>query len=397
MRGIGNIQFNFLLGQGIDVLAERLGMDPIDLVVKNFGDHLPMPNESIAAVLLEGAQRIGWKEKRHLPGKGETVSGSKKRGIGFSFHNEWHALWQEKRRGLITIGIKINPDGTVFLDAPTIETGPGTNSVAVHLCAEALGVPVEHISWLSTVDTDRSPKDQVQTDSAVSIIFAEAIAEAAQEAKKNLLSLAAPLLSAPIEELEFRNGSIFNRTSPEKTICIREILEKGDMVPLVTVHNYEIPVIDTGIPFRASFAEVEVDMETGELEIIKLIVLDDMGTVLSPAGAEGQAIGGQCQGLGETLTEYTIYDEQSGKPLNFNWIDYPIQTLADFPDIEPVPMEVWKGSGEYGASGMGEGVMTCTPRAIANAVYNAVGVRINDLPITLPKLQEALHRNTAGT
>ena len=115
-----------------------------------------------------------------------------------------------------------------------------------------------------------------------------------------------------------------------------------------------------------------------------------MGTVLSPAGAEGQAIGGQCQGLGETLTEYGIYDRQSGKPLNFNWVDYHIHTTADFPDIEAVPMEVWLGAGEYGASGMGEGVMTCTPRAVANAIHNATGVRVDDLPITVPKLQAAL-------
>ncbi|MCK4514913.1 MAG: molybdopterin-dependent oxidoreductase, partial [Spirochaetaceae bacterium] len=278
MRAIGNIQFNFLLGLGIDVLAEKLSIDPIMLVVKNFGDHLPLPNESIDGLLKEGAQRIGWKQKRAAADKDRSSSSVKKRGVGFSFHNEWHVLWQERRRGPITVGIKVNPDGTVVLDAPTIETGPGTNSVAVHICSEVLGVSVEQITWISTVDTLTSPKDQVQTDSAVSIIFAEAVSVVAKEARARLLALAAPLLGSDPGQLTIEGGVIYCPHAPKRQKTIQEVLEAGDMVPLVTVRDYDIPLDDRGTPFRATFAEVEVDTATGELQIIKLVVLDDIGT-----------------------------------------------------------------------------------------------------------------------
>ena len=108
------------------------------------------------------------------------------------------------------------------------------------------------------------------------------------------------------------------------------------------------------------------------------------------SGAEAQQMGGQCIGIGETLTEEIIYDEASGVPLNFNWIDYKMPTIADVPDIDPVLMEVWKGAGEYGACGIGESVLTCTPRAIANAIYNAIGVRVDEIPIKPEKVLKAL-------
>ena len=101
-------------------------------------------------------------------------------------------------------------------------------------------------------------------------------------------------------------------------------------------------------------------------------------------------VGGQVIGIGETLTEEIIYDHATGVPLNFNWIDYKIPTMADMPDIDPVLLEVWRGGGEYGACGIGEGTLTCTPRAVANAIYNAIGVRVDEIPITPQKILLAL-------
>jgi xanthine dehydrogenase molybdenum-binding subunit len=146
----------------------------------------------------------------------------------------------------------------------------------------------------------------------------------------------------------------------------------------------------TGVPYFANFAEVEVDTGTGRVETLKLVVVNDCGTVMYASGAEAQQVGGQCIGLGEALTEEIIYDRATGIPLNFNWIDYHIPTMADMPDIEPVLLEVWKGGGEYGACGIGEGTVTCTPRAILNAIYNAVGARIDEIPVTPDKILRAL-------
>ena len=188
MRGVGNSQFNFVFGRMIDALAERLEMDPITLAIQNFGHEWgTCPDPSLKAVLETGAQRIGWSEKRHKPGNGPLFDGVKRRGVGFSLHPGWHAEWQEERRGQVQAKITLYPDGTVTLDAPTVETGTGSNTCNVLGCAEALsflGVKPEDIAWVSTVDTDSGMRDCVQTDSAVSFLQSEVLVVAAQELKE---------------------------------------------------------------------------------------------------------------------------------------------------------------------------------------------------------------------
>jgi len=394
MRGVGNNQINLVLGLAVDVLAEKLGIDPIELAMKNFGyEGETLPDKSLEAVLREGASRIGW-EKRHKPGDGPTYDGVKKRGIGFSFHPGWHAAWQEMRRGHIQVGIKVNPDCTVTLAAPTVETGPGSNTCNVLGCAEALsflGVHPDDIHWISTVDSETGYKDTVQTDSSVSFLQSEVMATAAAEIKVKILELAALQFKVTPEELDVRDGRVYVKATPEKGMTVKDLFwQKGDLVPIVATVRKTPPSEITGVPFLATFAEVEVDTTTGQTKVLRLIVLNDCGTVMYASGAEAQQIGGQCIGVGETLTEEIIYDETTGVPLNFNWIDYKIPTMADIPDVEPVLMEVWRGAGEYGACGIGEGVLTCTPRAIANAIYNAIGVRVDDIPIKPEKVLKAL-------
>jgi len=393
MRGVGNSQLNLILGHIVDVLAEKLGMDPIDLVIKNFGHQWgPLPDKSLMAVLSEGARRIGWKQKRHKPGAGPVYAGVKKRGVGFSFHPGWHAGWQEMRRGQIQVGMRLNADGTVMLEAPTVETGPGSNTCNVLGCAEALNflaIRPDDIHWSATVDTDTSLKDTVQTDSSVSFLQSEVMMDAAQVLKKKILEEAVFRFQAHPEELDICDGRIFRKGSPEKGMHYKDVLWQKDLVPIaVTVSRPPISE-KTGVPYFATFAEVEVDTSTGRVKVRKLIMLNDCGTVMYASGAEAQQIGGQCAGLGESLTEEIIYDEATGMPLNFNWIDYKIPTIADMPEIEPVLMEVWRGAGEYGACGIGESVLTCTPRAILNAIYQAIGVRINDIPIKPEKVLRA--------
>ena len=187
MRGVGNSQFNFIFGRMVDGLAERLDMDPIELALKNFGHAWGIcPDQSLTAVLKTGAARIGWAEKRHKPGQGPLYEGVLRRGVGFSLHPGWHAEWQEERRGQVQAKITLHPDGTVTLDAPTVETGTGSNTCNVLGCAEALGflgVRPEDITWVSTVDTDSGMRDCVQTDSAVSFLQSEVLAVAARAAQ----------------------------------------------------------------------------------------------------------------------------------------------------------------------------------------------------------------------
>jgi xanthine dehydrogenase molybdenum-binding subunit len=393
MRGIGNNQINLVFGIAIDKLAKKLDVDPIELCIMNFGHEWgSVPDKSLEAVLRTGASKIDW-GRRNSPCEGPFCDGPIKRGIGFSFHNSWHAAWQEMPRGHIQVSIKVNPDGTVILDAPTAETGPGSNSCSVFACAEALsflGVSPDDITWISKTDTQRGLKDQVQTDSGVSYCHAEMMPRAAAKIREQVLELAAPGLEVQPGELEIEDGQIFVKGEPDRGLTVKELFWSGDLVPILATVSETLSEEVTGTPFCATFVEVEVDTETGQVKVLKSVVINDPGTVMYASGAEGQQIGGQAMAIGETLTEEIVYDRATGVPLNFNWVDYKIPTMLDVPDVEPVLLEEWKGAGEYGACGIGESVTTCGPAAIANAVRNAIGVRVCEIPITPEKILKAL-------
>ena len=399
MRGIGNNQINLAFSQALDVLAEKLDLDPIDLAMKNFGNEwCPMPDQSLAAVVSEGARRIGW-SRRTAPGAGPLYDDSKKRGLGFAFNNSWHAAWQELPRGHIQVSARVNPDLTVILDAPTAETGPGSNVCAVLACAEALdflGIGPDDIKWISETDTERGLKDQVQTDSGVSYVLAEMMPRIGASIRKQLLKLSATHMETEPDKLDVRDGVVFFKDQPGNSKTVKEILYADDLVPLLATTNHTLPDKVTGTPFTATFVEIEVDTETGQIEVLKEAVVHDCGVVMYASGAEAQQVGGQAMSIGESLTEEMILDPATGAPLNFNWIDYKLPTILDVPEVEPALLEVWKGDGEYPACGIGESVTTCAPAAISNAIYNALGVRILDIPFKPEKILKALGRVPAG-
>ena len=383
-RGIGNNQFNYALFWAVELLAEKLGLDPVEVTKKSFSHEWEKPpNQSVGAVLDEGAARIGW--QRRLPtGQAPVTDGAKKRGLGFSLHQGWHTAWQEIPRGRIQLGLKLNPDLSLILEAPMAETGPGSNSCAVFACADHLtflGITPKDIKWVEKADTETGYKDMVQTDSAVSYLHAEVMPQAAALLKARLIDMAAEKLERDPAEIDIQEGRAFATTPPETGMAIKELLWNETMTPILVTVDMLPPEEVTGVPYEAAFAEVEVDMETGMVDVLKIVQLNDCGTVMYAAGAEAQQVGGQAMALGETLTEELILDPKTGVPLNFNWVDYQMPTMLDIPEVEPVPLEVWQGAGEYGACGIGESVTTCTSRAIANAIYNATGARIETLPI----------------
>jgi len=397
VRSTGNIQFAQASIPLIDQLAEKLDIDPIELIILNFGQEWnPNPNESLHAVLHEGARRIGW-ENRHPAGQGPIVDGCKKRGIGFSFHQCWHSEWEEEGRGDVQVRVKINPDLSVVLDAPTVETGSGSNNVALMACAESLsflGITPDDIRWIERVDTDTSLKDAVQTDSAVALLLAEALDDVAKEVKERVLKLGALKYQVNVDTLDIQDGRIFHRNNSEKGMTVKDLLwfHTGfvPIVPIVVTVSRSPNKDATGVPYQATFVEVEVDIETGEVKVLRMVIVNDAGTVLNPTGAESQQIGGQVMGLGETLCEELVYDPRTGTALNFNFLDYKIFSMVDLPPVEPVLLEVWRGAGKYGASGMGEGTLVNTPGAVLNAIYNAVGVRIDHIPVSPADILQGL-------
>jgi xanthine dehydrogenase molybdenum-binding subunit len=288
----------------------------------------------------------------------------------------------------------------VVLDAPTAETGTGSSSCTVFACADALdwlGVAAADITYLAHTDTDRGLKDMVQTDSAVSYLQAELMPRAGAELKQKVVAQLARLLEAPQDEVDVRGGHVFWPGGPYGGRLLAEVmLERSDLGSIVVDVEDLPPAEVTGCPFLASFAEVEVDTGTGAVEVVCVAQATDCGKVMYRAGADGQLVGGVTMAASETLLEQIVYDERTGLPLNFNWVDYRMATLADAPPVEPAALEVWRGAGNHPASGLGESAITAAPAAIANAVRNAIGVPLFDLPITPEKVLQALARSARG-
>ena len=399
-RGIGNNELNLAWGRLLDEIGERLGLDPVDVALRNMGNPWnPRPDESLAAVLNEGAGRIGWSRRRKAP-SGAADGPAKRRGLGMSVHNTWHAAWQEIPRGRVQVRLTMNPDGSVVLDAPTAETGTGSSSCTVFACADALawlGVAAADITYLAHTDTDRGLKDMVQTDSAVSYLQAELMPRAAGELREKVVGHIAGLLEVPRDEVDIREGRVYWPGGPGDGRPLAEVmLEKSDLAAFVVEVEDLPPAEVTGCPFLASFVEVEVDTETGAVEVVEAVQATDCGKVMYRAGADGQLIGGVTMAASEALLEEIVHDARTGLPLNFNWVDYRMATLADAPQVAPAALEVWRGAGNHPASGLGESAITATPAAIANAVRNAVGVPLYDLPITPGKVLQALADGRRG-
>ncbi|MDR1572645.1 MAG: xanthine dehydrogenase family protein molybdopterin-binding subunit [Clostridiales Family XIII bacterium] len=395
MRSIGNIQQNWPLSQTVDALAEKLGLDPIVIYKKNFGNpYNPYPNSSVAAVIDAGAREIGW-ERRHRAGEGEWIDGCKKRGLGMSLHNQWHAEWQENARGRIEVCIRVNPDLSVLLNAPTKETGAGGNSAAVLACAESLsflGTAPEDIKWIAEGDTDMGLRDVPPTDSVVSFLLSEALVGAAREVKREFLARAALILGLEAASLDMDDGLIFAHGRPDEPLMrAGDLMMDDDCVPITGYNIRDNDKRPTGTGYGAWFAEVEVDTETGEARALHMVIVNDVGQVMHASGAESQQIGGiSCIGMGESFSEELCYDRRTGALLNANYLDYRMQTLADSPPVSPILIEEWRGAGEYGACGIAESTTTGVCAAVGNAIYNAVGVRIGRPPFTPRKLLAAL-------
>ena len=384
MRGIGNMQLNFPLMQAIDQFAEEVHMDTADIIKMNIGNpHNGYPNNSLAAVVDAGAADFGWKD-RHPAGEGPVYDGTKRRGMGMAVHNQWHAEWQETERGRIECEMRLTPDIHVILNAPTVETGAGGNSACVMACAENLSflnMTPDDVMWIDHGDTEMGLRDVHPSDSVVSFLLPELMPECAAQIKEKLKERALRLFTPGVRtsELDVADARVFLKGRPDIGFPCTEVMDDDCTCIKAYVQRNNNKNI-TGYPYGAWFAEVEVDTELGTVDVRRITICNDVGQVMHASGAESQQIGGQCIAVGESLYEELQYDRHTGTLLNPNFIDYKIPLMCDFPDVHPILKEVWRGAGEYGACGLAEGTTTGTYAAVANAIYNAVGVRVPYLP-----------------
>lgn len=386
MRGYGNPPATFAREQLIDMAAERLGIDPLEFRLKNVkgtGEpglfpFIPIENSALEECARLGAKRIGWQEKR---GKGRR--GRIRHGIGVAFNSHGTGA----APGLMehsSAFVKLNPDGSADVMTHPCEMGQGILGVLAQIAAEELGLSIANIHMV-TADTDVTPFDCGSHASRSAYAAGNAVRGAALEARLQLLERAGKALGTPTEELDVKDGRIYIKTTPTKGISIAEVARnaiynyRGDCVNILGRCSFVAPHTPS---FQATFAKVEVDVKTGQIKVLKVVSAVDCGRAINPMTVEGQVEGAIAQGIGYALFEDFVIDPDTGVPITENFDSYRIPKTLDVPEIEVILAGQPVASGPFGAKGVGEiGTIGVAP-AIANAIYDAVGVRVTDLPIT---------------
>jgi CO/xanthine dehydrogenase Mo-binding subunit len=394
-RGFGNPQTGFASESVMDMAAREIGMDPLEFRLKNalnpgdtsLGGQV-LQSVGIQECLHKAAASIGWKESK----------GGKNRGRGIAAINHIS--------GLLTVSafVRINEDGTVSIQVGTMDIGQGSDTVLCQICAEELGVPMEEISIL-TGDTDGTPYTWATSASRVTYTGGNAVKRAAEDAKNQLLDLAAHQMGADRETLQIKDKKVFVKDNPDRALTFQQLGAISCWVkggPIIGKESFmvEEPAFDRrgfqGFPFgtmtayifAAQAAEVEVDIETGHVRVLRGTAAHDVGHAVNPQNVEGQIEGGYVQGLGYALTEETVFD--GGKVINPSFADYKIPPAPDVPPLESIIVEAYDETGPFGAKGVGEPGLVGVAPAVANAISDAIGVRITDLPITPEKILRAI-------
>lgn len=397
-RGLGMMQVTFVVESHMDVIAEKLGMDPLEFRLKNVvteGSISPtgqiLHSVGLKECLEKAAKEGGWNQKK----KGKLT------GMGIAcFHKNTATPTSS------TAFVKVNHDATAEVITSAVDLGQGSNTVLSQIVAEELGITPDRVS-ISPPDTKVTPFDQATISSRLTFHMGNAVKRAAEDARKEIFKIASELLDVNPDELGLKEGTVFIKKNPEKGIDLSKLpmgsrYAKDVGYPVLGKGYYctarEGAVLDpeTGQGANASvfwmygaqLAEVEVDPETGEVKVKRIVAVHDVGKVINPLLLEGQCQGSIVMGLGAALFEELVWE--NGKTLNPSFADYKIVNSLGIPEMVFLFVEAPHREGPYGAKGIGEPLTVCSPAAIANAVYNAIGIRIKEPPITREKILQAL-------
>jgi xanthine dehydrogenase molybdenum-binding subunit len=403
-RGYGNPQTNFVLEQLIDRACSELEIDPVEWRLqwhKRTGDDgwcLGVPYSSCALdrCLKEGAQAIGWKEKRE---KYANQSGVKRRGVGVSVMNHTSGAMPMLLEHTVCT-VRIAADTTAKVMIACSDLGTGVHTGLQQIAAETLGFPLADIH-LVVGDSDVAGFDIGAHASRTLYVGGGAILQACEDAKRQIYERAGVLLNEKPENLWMKEKKIFVKGNRSKYVDLKEITYKG-------VYNFFDPVAGKTIgepgqiqgyasyfpphnspPFGAVFAEVEVDTETGAVKVLQIVNAYDIGRAINPLLVEGQLEGGIQQGIGYVLTEEILYNEK-GLCLNSNFTDYKMIAAGDMPPCKILLIEDPDPKGPYGAKACGESGLAAPPGAIANAIYHALGFQFTEAPITKEKILQGI-------
>jgi xanthine dehydrogenase YagR molybdenum-binding subunit len=386
MRAPGFPQCAWVLEQAMDELAEKLDIDPVELRLKNIAEELqqaegglPFTSNQLAECLRKGAAEFGWAEARSR-NKGE---GHLRRGVGAAA-----CFWGYAGGPPSTVIVKLYTDGSVNLNMGASDIGCGTKTWAAMIVAEELGVAVERIQ-IEHADTATTQYATPSGGSKTVPSDSPAVRAAAYAVKKQLMQMAAEQLEVNEDDLELREMKIISRSNPDKTVEV-SALEKLDRRGVVLGTGYRDPNPEGKVtfPFGAQFCEVEVNTRTGELRLLRFLGAHDSGRVLNRLTYDNQVFGGIVMGVGFAMTEERVLDRQTGKMANANFHDYKIPTMMDVAvEHSCVPIDVPDDEfNTTGTKGLGEPATIPTAAAIANAVADAIGIRVTDTPLNPTQL-----------
>lgn len=393
-RGFGSPQVIFAMESLMDMLAEQLGIDPLELRLKNVllpGDETATAHHldnsvGVRETLTAASNRAMWSQKKQGSGK---IHDDRAYGIGVSTIMYGVGLGAGgKNLDRSGAFVQIHKDGSVSVAVGTTEMGQGMRTVLAQIAAEALGLSMEHIHVLP-VDTSRVPDSGPTVASRATLMSGNAILDACQQITIPLLELAGHELQEDPSQLVFGNGIIGTPDGSKQIELLKVIAEAFTrrqhlaaqgwfQAPFTSFNEYGLGDAYYTYSFMTNIVEVEVDILTGETFVTKVTSAVDIGTPINPQAVEGQIQGGVLQGLGYGLSEEIILN--GCHIINPNFSCYIIPTSLDAPTIEPIVVSTRYDKGPFGAKGLGELPLMGLAPAVTNAIYNAVGVRIKDLP-----------------
>jgi len=387
LRAPGAHNATFAIESHMDMMAKELGLDPLEVRLKNAvgpGDPLPTGQAYPAIGLRECLEAIAKSSVWQRRASTQQTAGPKRRGVGLAAGGWMGGL--QPASALVCL----NSDGTINVTVGSSDI-TGTNTTFRQIAAEVLDVPLSMVS-VTSGDTKTAPYAGMSAGSKTTYTVGRAVKEAAEDAKRQLLALARDRLSAAEDELEMRDGEIRVKGDPQRSVSFQKLgrLSTNFGAPYPAVVGRGAVATRKWAPgFAVQAAEVEVDTETGQVRVLGLAVAQDAGFAINPLSVEGQMQGGASQGLGIALWEELLFDS-GGRLVNGDLLDYRLPTAADVPPIEAIIVEVPSEEGPYGARIVGEPSIVATPAAVANAVADACGARVHELPLTPERILRAL-------
>ncbi len=395
MRAPGHPQCSWALEQMMDALAEAIGMDPVELRLQNIPSFSqarqgspPYTTTGFRQCLEEGAEAFRWQETREAIAA-DGNDGHIKRGVGMA-----GGLWVAGAGGPpSTVFVKVFADGSVNLNMGASDIGTGSKTVMAMVVAEELGVDPDAVQ-IDHADTGTTAYATASGGSKTVPTESPTVRAAALDAKRQLLQLAAEEMEVDAGTLTLEDGKVVPAGDPSQAKELSQLrgLRRRRMVTGVGYRGPN-PADKATCPFAAQFCEVEVNTRTGEVNIVRFVAAHDSGRVMNRLTYQNQVFGGITMGIGLGMTEARVLDgDQTGKLVNKNWHDYKLPTALDVPtDMTCVPIDMPDPEANTaGAKGLGEPATIPTAAAIANAVYDATGVRITETPISPMKLVQAL-------